>query len=86
MAWEYAIKGTMCFGHYGKWKSYVRNRSYPHIHPLNTKKDFRFKAQQTANTKALLPYKAKNDHVPIHSYGAGLQSKDRIHTNTALAR
>ena len=49
----------------------MRNRSYTHIPPLNTKKDFRFKAQQTANTKALLRYKAKNDHVPILSYGAG---------------
>ena len=49
MAWEYAVKRIICFGHYGKGKNYIQNRSDTHIPPLNTRKGFRFKA--TTNSK-----------------------------------
>ena len=88
MAWGYAVKGIICLVHYRKGKNYTQNRSYTHIPPLNTRKDFWFKAKNSFNTKALLHYKAKNEQVPLFSHRAGGrgQSKDRIYTNTALQR
>ena len=56
---------------YGKGKNYTQNRSYPHIHPLNTKKDFRFKATTKENTKALLHHKAYAYQVLISPHGVG---------------
>ena len=44
MAWGYAVKRIICLVHYGKGKSFTQNQSYTHLLPLNTRKEFRFKA------------------------------------------
>ena len=71
MAWEYAVKGIIYFVHYGKGKSYMRNQSFPHSSPLNTRKGFWFKATtKSKNIKALLHHKAHayQVHISLHIY------------------